>query len=245
MSAGPVRAAVLDRACGAALLLLVALRCAELAFLDDAALASSGSLADLFFATTSSSLASFALVPMALLLGSSVLSLASSVQVTVRSGRRGSVALCLRVVACRAVIFSVALVASGLLLVAAKGRWAFGAGETLRFFARETLLMSLFFDACQAVMLLVWLAAWSLPAAVCAGACYGVVDQLASFSRALSDPLLHVGWFLTFPASDGSPVAFALNAQRLLVIVVLLRLACGWAMSRREELGRGGDRDVC
>lgn len=94
-------------------------------------------------------------------------------------------------------------------------------------------------------MLLVWLAGSSLPTALCAGACYGVVDQLASFSRTLSDPLFHVGWFLTFPASDGSPVTFFLNAQRLLVIVILLSFACGWAMSRREVLDRGGDHDVC
>lgn len=245
MSAGPARTAVLDGACKAALLFLLALRLAELAFLDDAAFGSPGSLADLFFATTNSSLASFALVPMALLLGSSVLSLASSTHVAVRLGRRGHTTLCLRVVAFRAVLFSAAVVGSGLLLVAARGHWAFGSGEALGFAAGEVLLMSLFFGACQVVVLLVWLAASSLPAALCAGACYGVLDQLASFSRVLSDPLFHVGWFLTFPAADGSAAGFCLGALRLLAIVVLLRLACCWAMSRREVLGRGGERDAC
>ena len=246
MSARPARAAAFDGTCRAALLFLLALRLAEFALLDDAAFdLSSESLADLFFATTNSSLASFGLVPMALLLGSPVLSLASSAPVTVRLGRRGHVALCLRAVALRAVLFSAVVVGSGLLLVAARGYWVFDAGGALGFAAREALLMSLFFDACQVVMLLVWLAGSSLPTALCAGACYGVVDQLASFSRTLSDPLFHVGWFLTFPASDGSLVTFFLNAQRLLVIVILLSLACGWAMSRREALDRGGDHDVC
>ena len=71
MSAGPARAAASDGTCRAALLFLLALRLAEFALLDDAAFdPSSESLADLFFATTNSSLASFGLVPMALLLGS-------------------------------------------------------------------------------------------------------------------------------------------------------------------------------
>lgn len=184
MSAGPARAAAFDGTRRAALLLLLALRLAEFALLDDAAFdPSSESLADLFFATTNSSLASFGLVPMALLLGSPVLSLASSAPVTVRLGRRGHVALCLRAVALRAVLFSAVVVGSGLLLVAARGYWVFDAGGALGFAAREALLMSLFFDACQVVMLLVWLAGSSLPTALCAGACYGVVDQLASFSR--------------------------------------------------------------
>lgn len=122
MSAGPARAAAFDGTCRAALLFLLALRLAEFALLDDAAFdPSSESLADLFFATTNSSLASFGLVPMALLLGSPVLPLASSAPVTVRLGRRGHVALCLRAVALRAVLFSAVVVGSGLLLVAARG----------------------------------------------------------------------------------------------------------------------------
>lgn len=246
MSAGPARRLALDRGCAAAVLLLVLIRLVELACIGAEAFGSAaGDLTKLFFVTTSSNLATFALVPLVVLLGAPVLRLSSSPQVLLRAGGNAAcVVLCLKVTLLRSALFSLATVATGLLLVAAKGLWAFGAAATLSFLAMEAVLMTLFCTACQLVMLTAWLLSSSLPAAVCLAAVYGTLDYLASFSDVLDNPAFYLGWRLTL-LEAGMPVGtMAANALRLLAISGLLALACVRAIGGREVLPRGGEADV-
>lgn len=246
MSAGPARRLALDRNCVAALVILVALRTAEWACLGaEVFAAAAGDLTKLFFLTTSSNLAAFALVPLVILLGAPVLRLVASPQVLLRvGGGRQCVWLCLRVILLRSVLFSAVTVVTGLLLIAVKDLWGFGLSAAASFLAMEAVLMALFCTACQLVMLAAWLLSSSLPAAVCLAAGYGTLDYLASFSPVLDNPAFYLGWRLTL-LEAGMPVGtMAANALRLLAISGLLALACVRAIGGREVLPRGGEADV-
>lgn len=246
MSAGPVRRCALDRSCAMACALVAILRCVEFAFIEtDAFSSASGNLPNLFFVVTSSNLAVFALVPLVIMLGASNLLMGSSPQILIRSGSGAAgVVMCLKISVLRSVYFALVTVASGLLLVAARGYWTFSVAAVVSFLIIETVLIAFFCACCQLVMLLIWLYSASLPAAICIAALYGSFDYLASFSPALDGPALYLGWRLTVLEATMPALVMACNALRLLAIVLILAFASARVASRRDLLATGGGTDV-
>lgn len=246
MNAGPVRRSALDRSCAIACALGVVLRGVEFAFIETGAFSAAvGNLPKLFFVVTSSNLAVFALVPLVIMLGISNLQMSSSPQILIRAGSRAaSVAMCLMVSAVRSAVFALTVVASGLLLVAARGFWTFGATAAVSFLIVEAVLIALFCICCQLVMLFTWLTCASLPMAICSAAFYGSLDYLASFSPALDHPALYLGWRLTLLEATMPVSVMVCNALRLLAIALTLAFASARVASRRDLLPVGGGADV-
>lgn len=246
MSAGPVRRSALDRSCALACALVVVLRCVEFAFIETGAFSAAvGNLPKLFFVVTSSNLAVFALVPLVIILGIPNLRVSSSPQILIRAGSRAAgVTMCFKISAVRSAVFALLAVASGLLLVAARGFWMFGVAAAVSFLIVETSLIALFCTCCQLVMLFAWLLSASLPAAICSAALYGSLDYLASFSPALDSPAFYLGWRLTLLEATMPISAMACNALRLLAIALILVVASARVASRRDLLPEGGGADV-
>lgn len=246
MSAGLVRRSALDRSCAIACGLGVVLRGVEFAFIETGAFSAAvGDLPKLFFVVTSSNLAVFALVPLVIMLGISNLQMGSSPQILIRAGSgAASVAMCFKISAARSVVFALIVVASGLLLVVARGFWTFGAAATISFLIVESASIALFCTCCQLVMLFAWLLSASLPAAICSAALYGSLDYLASFSPALDHPALYLGWRLTLLEATMPVSVMACNCLRLLAIALILAFASARVASRRDLLPAGGGADV-
>lgn len=246
MNAGPVRRSALDRSCAIACALGVVLRGVEFAFIETGAFSAAvGNLPKLFFVVTSSNLAVFTLVPLVIMLGISNLQMSSSPQILIRAGSRAaSVAMCLMVSAVRSAVFALTVVASGLLLVAARGFWTFGATAAVSFLIVKAVLIALFCICCQLVMLFTWLTCASLPMAICSAAFYGSLDYLASFSPALDHPALYLGWRLTLLEATMPVSVMVCNALRLLAIALILAFASARVASRRDLLPVGGGADV-
>lgn len=246
MSVGPVQRCALDRSCALACALVVVLRCVEFAFIETGAyLAAVGNLPKLFFVVTSSNLAVFALVPLVIILGMPNLRVSSSPQILIRAGSgAASAAMCSRISMVRSVVFSLTVVASGLFLISAKGFWTFSAAAAASFLIAETGLIMLFCACCQLVMLFIWSLSASLPMVICSAALYGSLDYLASFSPALDNPALYLGWRLTLLEATMPVSVMACNALRLLAIVLMLACVSARVASRRDLLPAGGDVDV-
>lgn len=246
MSVGPVRRGALDRSCAIACALVVILRCVEFAFIETSAFsAAAGNLPKLFFVVTSSNLAVFALVPLVIMLGISNLQMSSSPQILIRAGSgAASVAMCLKVYVVRSAVFALTVVASGLLLVAARSFWTFSTKAAVSFLIVEAVLIALFCTSCQLVMLLTWLTCASLPMAICSVAFYGSLDYLASFSPALDHPALYLGWRLTLLEATMPVSVMVCNALRLLAIALILAFASARVASRRDLPSMGGGADV-
>ena len=246
MSAGPVRRSALDRSCAIASALVAMLRGVEFAFIEASAFsAAAGDLPKLFFVVTSSNLAVFALVPLTIMLGISNLQTSSSPQILIRAGSRAaSTAMCSKISMVRSAVLSLTVVASGLVLISAKGFWVFGAAAAISFLIAETVLIMLFCACCQLVMLFIWSISASLPTAICSAALYGSLDYLASFSPALDSPAFYLGWRLTLLEATMPISAMACNALRLLAIALILVVASARVASRRDLLPEGGGADV-
>lgn len=246
MSVGPVRRNAFDRSCALTCALVVILRCVEFAFIEtDAFSAAVGNLPKLFFVVTSSNLAVFALVPLVIILGISNLQMSSSPQILIRAGSgAASVAMSLKVSLVRSAVFALITVASGLLLVAARGFWTFGATAAVSFLIVEAVLIALFCTCCQIVMLFTWLTCASLPMAICSAALYGSLDYLASFSPALDHPAFYLGWRLTLLEATMPVSVMVYNGLRLLTIALILAFASARVASRRDLLSAGGGADV-
>lgn len=246
MSAGPVQRSAPDRSCALACALVVILRGVEFAFIETGAFSAAvGNLPKLFFVVTSSNLAVFALVPLVIMLGISNLQMSSSPQILIRAGSgAASVAMCLKVSVVRSAVFALTVVASGLLLVAARGFWTFGATVAVSFLIVEAVLIALFCACCQLVMLFTWLTGASLPMAICSAAFYGSLDYLASFSPALDHPALYLGWRLTLLEATMPVSVMVCNVLRLLDIALILAFASACVASRRDLLPAGGGADV-
>lgn len=246
MNAGPVRRSALDRSCAIACALGVVLRGVEFAFIETGAFSAAvGNLPQLFFVVTSSNLAVFALVPLVIMLGISNLQMSSSSQILIRAGSgAASVAMCLKVSVARSAVFALTVVASGLLLVAARGFWTFDAAAAVSFLMSEAVLIALFCICCQLVMLFTWLTCASLPMAICSAAFYGSLDYLASFSPALDHPALYLGWRLTLLEATMPVSVMVCNALHLLAIALILAFASARVASRGDLLPVGGGADV-
>lgn len=246
MSVGPVRRCTLDRSCALACALVVVLRCVEFAFIETGAFSAAvGNLPKLFFVVTSSNLAVFALVPLVIILGIPNLRVSSSPQILIRAGSRAaSTAMCSRIFMVRSTVFSLTVVASSLFLISAKGFWVFGAAAAASFLIAETVLIMLFCTCCQLVMFFIWSLSASLPTAICSAAFYGSLDYLASFSSALDNPALYLGWRLTLLEATMPVSVMVCNALRLLAIALMLACVSARVASRRDLLPAGGDVDV-
>ena len=246
MNAGPVRRSAFDRSCALTCALVVVLRCVEFAFIETGAFsAAAGNLPKLFFVVTSSNLAVFALVPLVIILGIPNLRVSSSPQILIRAGSgAASAAMCSRISMVRSVVFSLTVVASGLFLISAKGFWTFSAAAAASFLIAETVLIMLFCACCQLVMLFIWSLSASLPMAICSAALYGSLDYLASFSPALDNPALYLGWRLTLLEATMPVSVMACNALRLLAIALMLACVSARVASRRDLLPAGGGADV-
>ena len=246
MSAGPVRRSALDRSCALACALVVVLRCVEFAFIETGAFSAAvGNLPKLFFVVTSSNLAVFALVPLVIILGIPNLRVGSSPQILIRAGSgAASTAMCLKVSVVRSAVFALTVVASGLMLVAARGFWTFDAAAAISFLIVEAVLIALFCTCCQLVMLFSWLTCASLPMAICFAAFYGSLDYLVSFSPALDHPALYLGWRLTLLEATMPVSVMVCNGLRLLTIALILAFASARVASRRDLLPAGGGADV-
>lgn len=246
MSAGPVQRSAFDRSCAMASTLVVMLRGVEFAFIETGAFSAAvGNLPKLFFVVTSSNLAVFALVPLVIMLGIPNLRVSSSPQILIRAGSgAASVAMCLKVSVVRSAVFALTVVASGLLLVAARGFWTFSATSAVSFLIVEAVLIALFCTCCQLVMLFTWLTCASLPMAICSAALYGSLDYLAGFSPALDNPALYLGWRLTLLEATMPVSVMACNGLRLLAIALILAFASARVASRRDLLPAGGGADV-
>lgn len=246
VGAGPVQRSALDRSCALACALVVILRCVEFIFIEVSAFsAAAGDLPKLFFVVTSSNLAVFALVPLTIMLGISNLQTSSSPQILIRAGSRAAdVTMCFKISAVRSAVFALLAVASGLLLVAARGFWTFGVAAAVSFLIVETSLIALFCACCQLVMLFIWSLSASLPTTICSAALYGSLDYLASFSPALDHPALYLGWRLTLLEATMPVSVMVCNGLRLLAIALILVVASARVASRRDLLPEGGGADV-
>ncbi|RVU98500.1 hypothetical protein EII22_01455 [Coriobacteriales bacterium OH1046] len=220
------------------LLVLSAIRVLQLLTLHAESFSPLGVLPSDFSRTTDASISTFALLPLWTLFSWDIVENALSVQVALRRGMRTRCVLhALARLSIRAVIFSLAIVLSGLLIVLARSDHSYTLGGWVSFFSLELALLSLFHLVCAEVLLFCWLVSRSVVGSVVAALAYGSFDYLLSFFLKDEGMTFFIGWRLADISGLTGKGSLAAAALRLLALVVAGALLGCEAARRADFLG--------